>query len=116
MCGPRRIERFLEDIRLQSPESFEIVCTIRELFLASSPDLQERIKYGGLVFMLSDRLVGGIFLYSRHISVEFSNGASLRDPDKVLEGKGKTRRHVKITRIDDIRAKSLDGFIRAATA
>ncbi len=52
----------------------------------------QEIKYGGLVFNLSNTLMGGIFAYSEHISIKFSFGVELADPDSILEGKGKTRR------------------------
>ena len=52
---------------------------------------EEEIKYGGLVYIIDNRLFSGIFLRNNHISIEFDNGA-----DKLLEGKGKFRRHLKI--------------------
>jgi len=52
---------------------------IRRLFNKASQALSEDIKYGGLVFMKSGSLIGGIFPYKNHISIEFSNGSSFSD-------------------------------------
>ena len=114
MSGNTKIEGFLEDIQFQSPEKFEILKSIRKIFNDANPKLDEKIKYGGLVFNLSNTLMGGIFVYSGHISIEFSFGAELADPDKILEGKGKKRRHIKIMNIQDIEEKKVKFFVSSA--
>jgi len=58
--------------------------------------------------------MGGIFVYSGHISIEFSFGDELADPDKILEGKGKKRRHIKIIKIQDVEEKQVKFFISSA--
>jgi len=114
MPGSNKIEEFLEDIQFQSSEKFEILKSIREIFKDANPKLDEEIKYGGLVFNLSNTLMGGIFIYSEHISIEFSLGAELADPDKILEGKGKKRRHIKIRKIGDIQEKQVEMIVSSA--
>ncbi len=109
-----KISRFLEDIQFQSVEKFEILESIRSIFKAANPKLEEDIKYGGLVFNLSGTLLGGIFVYAQHVSIEFSFGAELADPNNVLEGKGKYRRHIKIRNIEDISDKQATVFINSA--
>lgn len=109
-----KIAGFLEDIQFQSAEKFEILESIRSIFKAANPKLEEDIKYGGLVFNLSGTLLGGIFVYAQHVSIEFSFGAELADPNNILEGKGKYRRHIKIRNIEDISDKQATGFINSA--
>lgn len=106
-----KVEWFLQDILFQSPENYRIIESIRKIFNDSNSDLEEDIKYGGLVFKLEHTLMGGIFVYSKHISIEFSFGAELPDPDKLLEGKGKKRRHIKIHQIQDIKDKHVTYFV-----
>jgi len=110
-----RIEDFLADIQFVSTEQFEILVSIRELFSEASGDLAEDIKYGGLVFSMSNALVGGIFAYKKHLSIEFSHGANFDDPYGLLEGVGKHRRHLKIYRRDDIDEKKSSYYIKQAT-
>jgi hypothetical protein len=77
-------------------------------------------KYGGTVFMtdpdIAGSFVGGVFASKAHVSVEFSNGVAFRDPDGVLEGKGKARRHVKLRSLADIDDKDVAGFLAQALA
>ena len=104
----------MDDLNSVSPDKFEIIKTIRKIFLDTNKELTEDIKYGGLVFSLSDALIGGIFPYKQHISVEFSNGAEFPDPSGLLEGKGKKRRHLKINEKKDIKEKKVKAFITEA--
>ncbi len=109
-----KIVGFLEDIQFQSAEKFKILESIRKIFKAANSELKEEVKYGGLVFNLSGTLLGGIFVYAKHVSIEFSFGTELLDPDGILEGKGKYRRHIKIRHIEDITEKKVADFIGSA--
>lgn len=109
-----KVNDFLTDIQFKSPEQFEMMCLIRELFFKPNKELVEGIKYGGLVFIKSDDLIGGIYPYKNHLSIEFSNGGEFTDADSILEGGGKKRRHLKITTKDDITLKNCKYFIGQA--
>ena len=87
---------------------------IRKIFFDESAEIEEDFKYGGIVFNLSDELIGGIFIYKNHLSVEFSNGAQFSDNDGFLEGKGKMRRHLKILEGNPIKDKRLRFYIQQA--
>ena len=82
------------------------------------PGAGRRSMYGGIVFELeagnSKTLVCGHFVYKNHVSLEFSKGNELRDPNGVLEGKGKYRRHIKLTRQSDIDQKFVRSMIEQA--
>jgi hypothetical protein len=110
-----KVNDFLADTQFTSPEQCELVTSIRELFLSANTDLIDDIKYGGIVFHLSGTLIGGIYTYKEHISIEFSDGASFTDPDSILEGKGKKRRHLKIQSSEDISQKNAASFIGQAS-
>jgi len=110
------VEKYIHDIEAHSPNFHSILTKVRKLFLKSCSPLKEDVKYGGLVFFKDNDLIGGIFVYKEHISVEFSHGAELHDPDSTLEGKGKYRRHIKLKKEDDIKKKNLLHFIQLATS
>nr|WP_086938257.1 DUF1801 domain-containing protein [Thaumasiovibrio occultus] len=82
--------------------------------MAQDPSLQQEIKYGGLVFLQAGDLIGGLFSYKQHVSVEFSHGAGFSDPTAALEGGGKHRRHLKIRTVDDITTIDVSSFIKQA--
>ena len=108
------VEAHMRDIQEHSFEFHDMVLGIRSLFLEACPGLTEAVKYGGIVFLKNGGLIGGVFAYKEHVSVEFSHGASFPDPDAVLEGKGKYRRHIKLHDLEDIDAKHLVGMIAQA--
>lgn len=111
-----RVSDFLSDIESVSPEQYDALVTIRQLFLDADETVEEGIKYGGLVFNLDSELIGGIFIYKQHLSIEFSNGASFSDPESLLEGAGKKRRHIKIVTLGDIAGKNSHYYIAQAVA
>lgn len=112
----QRVSEFLSDLESTAPEQAAIVKSLKEQFIAVNDKLVLDIKYGGLAFFAVDSLIGGIFPYKNHLSVEFSNGADFNDPEGLLQGKGKRRRHLKINAIEDINSKNVSFFIAQAAA
>jgi hypothetical protein len=92
----------------------EIDEIIREVY----PGAGRRSMYSGIVFELEagnpKTMICGHFTYKNHVSLEFGKGYELQDPKRVLEGKGKYRRHIKLTSQSDIRAKSVRSIIEQA--
>ena len=91
-----------------------MIILIRDIFFGANKELVEGIKYGGLAFNVSNALIGGIYTYKKHISIEFSNGSGFIDTDSILEGSGKKRRHIKIYTDDDIVQKNVTYFVSQA--
>jgi len=111
-----KINEFLDDLKLLPNNPHKRVLEIRNMFLKANPHLLEKIMYGGLTFHSSAGLLGGIFSYKAHISVEFSDGANFPDPEGLLEGGGKRRRHLKIRSFEDIKNKKTAAFVHEAVA
>lgn len=109
-----KVNEFLVDIESTFPDVIETVKEIRKRFFKENPAIDEEIKYGGIAFNVSGQLVGGIFVYKQHISIEFSHGAQFTDNEGFLEGKGKLRRHLNILDISDIKNKNINAYIKQA--
>ncbi len=109
-----KVNKFLLDLQSIAPDKLTIIESVRKIFLSTNKELIEDIKYGGLVFNLSNALIAGIFPYKKHISIEFSNGVDFPDPSGMLEGKGKQRRHLKIVEKQDIKTKNVKMFVTEA--
>ncbi len=106
------VDNFLDDIALLKPEQSQLIASARACFSDPKlPELAEGIKYGGIAYSLDGTLVGGIYPHQSHVSVEFSQGARFSDPEGLLEGKGKQRRHIKLRTLEDIDTMQLAGFI-----
>lgn len=55
-----------------------------------------------------------IIVYSKHINLSFPSGASLYDPDRILQGSGKRIRHIRISSADDLENKEILSIIQDA--
>lgn len=105
---------------MDSATTKEIETVIKELVAEIDPNARYLPKYGGEVIATdpnNDKVfVGGIFAYTDHVSLEFSEGASFDDPNKMLEGKGKKRRHLKFTTVTDVADRNTKSFLAQALA
>lgn len=81
----KRIEAFLADIRDRGETQFAIVSQLRQIVLESEADISEEIKYGGLLFSAAQPFCG-IFPYSAHVTLAFSQGAALPDAHGGADG------------------------------
>ena len=107
---PREVQDFLKKISAISHEKYELVMEIRKGVSQLNPEIKEKILYGGIMFSLEEDL-GGVFAYSKHVSLEFGKGYLFKDPGKHLEGGGKFRRHIKFKSIEDLNNLDLDFYI-----
>jgi len=97
----------------------EIAQELSEIILDVMPDAAMIDKYGGVIV---ERIAGepkshccGYFIYAQHVSLEFTEGVLLPDPDNILEGKGKLRRHIKLMNRSDLQAKRCRHFLEQVT-
>ena len=65
-------------------------------------------------YAVDEMLVVGIGNYPRWVSIYFFRGAALDDPDKVLEGTGKSMRHIKLREPTDASRPEVKRMIRQA--
>jgi hypothetical protein len=103
---PKTVEALLQNIRLLSEQQFQVVQAVRVLVTQTLGPVAEEVKYGGILFT-SGVPFGGVFAFKGHVSVEFSQGASIHDTLGFLEGGGKGRRHIKLHGVGDLSAKKL---------
>jgi len=87
---------------------------LRDLILDTIPNARESIKWGVPVYE-DNKLICSIRASRRHVSLQFFDaGASLDDPDKLLQGSGKKLRHIKIYSEADIQRSLFRHWIRQA--
>lgn len=106
-----RVRQFLADGMAVKQEYFLILQKLREIVFENYPQVNERMMYGGILFSLDDDF-GGLFVSKNHVSFEFGNGYMMKDPNKLLEGTGKYRRHLKISTLSDIEKKKVEFFVK----
>ncbi len=114
MKADDRVNQFVDDTFSIDDEKGKLLLALQKIILKICPDAEEGIKYGGLVFNRNEELICGVFIYKKHISLEFSFGNKFVDPSGLLEGGGKHRRHLKIVNIKDIDNKDVAFFVSQA--
>ncbi len=104
------VQNFLDETSILDHTKYEILEALRKIVFEYFPEATEKMMYGGIIFSNTEDF-GGIFAYKNHVSFEFSLGFKLNDPDKVLEGNGKFRRHLKVRAFDEIETKKVAFFV-----
>ena len=110
----KKVQEFLDEILIVDNEKLIILNAMREIVFENYQTTDERIMYVGIMFSIDNDDFGGLFIRKNHISFEFIKGFLMKDPNKLLEGNGKYRRHLKIKSIDDVKDKNVDLFVKQA--
>ena len=75
-------------------------------------------KYGGTLYTLKpeekEGQFCGVFVHTKHVQISFSRGAELSDPNKLLLGSGKRRRHLNYVSSDDVDFGELEVLLKQA--
>lgn len=111
--GADRVAQLLADISLLDPGRCALVQALREIILGLDACITEEVKYGGFLFSVGKPFCG-VFCYAKHVSLEFSEGATLADHFNVLAGDGKWRRHIKLSSTADIAGKHVRDYLALA--
>jgi len=91
----------------------------RTLILAAMPASVEQFDpSANLIAYGLDRsykgLVCGITLHKAYINIMFAQGASLPDPQGLLQGTGKLARHIRVERMADLEAPEIRSLLETA--
>ena len=109
-----KVQDFLDGIMMIDADKYNYLIEMRDIVFNIYPKTNERMMYGGILFSLDSEDFSGLFVRQKHISFEFGKGFLMKDPDKLLEGSGKFRRHLKIRTKEDIKIKKVEYFVRQA--
>ena len=109
----QEVQKLLDYIKSSNPNNHEILQQLRSVVLTELPAATERVMYGGIMFTLQEDF-GGIYSYNNHVSFEFAEGYRFDNPNNLLEGSGKMRRHLKIESLSDINSKKVSYYIKQA--
>ena len=77
-------------------------------------EVRELLHDGCPVACLGDAPFGYVNVFTSHVNVGFFQGASLRDPTRLLQGTGKFMRHVKLKPDTPTNPAELNRLIEAA--
>jgi hypothetical protein len=98
----------------------DLALALREIILEEVPDASEsiyRVYTVAIWFGFSGKM-RDMFCYiatnARHINLGFPRGSTIPDPNRVLEGDGKTMRHIKFASQHDLERSFVRRYIRAS--
>ena len=97
-----------------------LALALREIVLEQAPDASESIYqvYTVAIWFGFSGKMKDMFCYiatsAGHVNLGFPRGASLPDPNRVLEGDGKTMRHIKFRSLRDVERPFVPRYIQAA--
>jgi hypothetical protein len=113
---------FGDVLALCKPELLPICVSLRSLIGKLDPAFVElvwpkqKIASFGIGPKKMSEHYAYIAVHSAHINLGFYQGASLKDPQKLLEGTGKNLRHVKITSAAIVSTPAISTLLRQAIA
>jgi hypothetical protein len=87
-----------------------------EVMRKCGDEVRELLHDGCPVACLGDVPFGYVNVFTAHVNVGFFQGASLRDPSRLLQGTGRFMRHVKLRPGTDTNAEALHRLIQSAYA
>ncbi|MDD2353652.1 MAG: DUF1801 domain-containing protein [Atribacterota bacterium] len=108
------VDQFIKNL----PNDIKVITKkLRKVILNSSPKLEEEFKwsmpnysYNGLVCYLQTA--------QKHVNIGFQKGNELqkKDINNLLQGTGKTMRHIRIKKFEDIKPEAISSLIQEAMA
>lgn len=113
-----KLEVFETWLAEQPSAQRQLICDIRSAIIASGHNFTEGIKWGTPGYWLpevSRRNIVYIAPHNNYIRLGFFNGATMPDPDNLLEGTGKKLRHIKVHEINDQLRDALTQYVNAST-
>jgi len=86
----------------------------RSLILALDPDMSEAVKWGNPCYMFRGRNQFALMRHRAYVNLQIENDAALDDPGGLIEGEGKSMRHVKLKSERDVEQAELMPLLRQA--
>jgi hypothetical protein len=102
---------YLED---QSLENQAIIRALRRFVKRVEPGLSEAVKWGNGCWVGSHGPVAYVHSETGYVQFGFFNGSALKDPNGLLEGKGKYVRHIKVHDPAGIDERAFGALLRRA--
>jgi hypothetical protein len=110
MSKEKNVEAY---VRSLAPGQRALVQKLRRIVKSKAPHLVEVMKWGNVCWVGQGN-VCLVHVEPDHLDFGFFRGVSIHDPARILVGKGKFLRMVKVRKAADIRPTALAGIIGSA--
>jgi hypothetical protein len=99
----------------QPPHIRPITDALRALVEEAAPDATSSIKWGMPFYNIGEGMMCAIGAHKSHVNLILSGPpGTFEDPDNRLAGDGKTGRHLKVTRVDELPRDDVQRWLRTA--
>ena len=98
----------------QTARNQKVIRALRTFVTGVAPKLQESVKWGNGCWLKDKAPVAYVYSAPDHVQFGFFHGAALKDPKRLLNGKGQFVRHIKVRTPDDIDERSFGTLLRQA--
>jgi hypothetical protein len=105
---------FDEYLKDQSRRNQAIIRGLRRLVKRVEPGLNEAVKWGNGCWIGSNGPVAYVYSAPDYVQFGFFRGSSLKDPEGLLEGKGRYVRHTKVREPSGVDEEALAALLRQA--
>lgn len=104
-------DAYLKD---QTAKNQKIIRALRTFVKKVEPGLQEAVKWGNGCWIGEKGPVAYVYSDAGYVQFGFFNGAALKDPKGLLEGKGRYVRHIKVHDPSEIDQRTFGALLRQA--
>lgn len=95
----------------QKPGHQLIIRALRRFVKRNAPSLRESVKWGNGCWLGKVWPVAYVYAGGDYVQFGFMAGSKLKDPKKLLLGKGAWVRHLKVAKISDIKPKEFKALL-----
>ena len=99
----------------QSAKNQKVIRALRRFVKRAAPALLETVKWGNGCWVNDKGPVAYVYSDSDHVQFGFFRGATLKDPQGLLQGKGAYVRHTKVRRPGDIDEPAFAALLKQAS-
>ncbi len=110
----KRYGSFAEYLADQLPTNRSIIRTLRTFVKRVAPGLKESVKWGNGCWVMGNVPVAYVYSTPDYVQFGFFRGSGLKDPQRILEGKGQYVRHIKVRKASDIDEDTFRALLRQA--
>lgn len=99
----------------QPPALRAILGMLREIVEKAAPDAEASLKWGMPFYTIGGEMMCALGAHKAHVNLILAGAPdTFDDPEGRLTGEAKTGRHLKLTTVDEIPRKAVEGWVRTA--
>lgn len=98
----------------QPPKNRTIIRALRRFVKREQPGLEESVKWGNGCWVKGKAPVSYVYSAPEYVQFGFIRGSALKDPKKLLEGKGQYVRFIKVRKTNEIDEAAFSDLLRQA--